>query len=274
MESPRGIAACRRVCAFPMGLVVADPAHQPLSRRATARRCKGRKNFQSLAQIERRHQPRTNADRRMGVDPHGDTRRIMKSDRTLVAKITGEKNMIHHAKNLLKLQIACALIVLLNACSSIPSRESPELQTVPYVDLERYLGKWYEIALYPNWFEEGCFASTAFYEKMKDGRIRVINQCRTGGPQGELKEAIGTAEIADTQSNAKLKVQFFWPFKGNYWIVDLDKDYQHVIVSEPKRQYLWILSRSPEMNPETLKKLKMKIKEKGFDLSHLEATKY
>jgi len=167
-----------------------------------------------------------------------------------------------------------ASLLMASGCSSIPNNATPELEVVPYVDLERYLGKWYEIVLYPNWFEEGCFASTAFYEKTEDSRIKVINQCRKDGPQGEMKEAEGIAEIADTQSNAKLKVQFFWPFKGNYWIIDLDEDYQHVVVSEPKRQYLWILSRSPQMEPETLARLKSKIAEKGFDLSYLENTKY
>jgi apolipoprotein D and lipocalin family protein len=179
-------------------------------------------------------------------------------------------------KNVSKLYASSLLACMLMAsgCSSIPNKATPELEVVPYVDLERYLGKWYEIALYPNWFEEGCFASTAFYEKMASGKIRVVNRCRKDGPQGELKEAIGIAEIADTQSNAKLKVQFFWPFTGDYWIIDIDDDYQHVIVSEPKRQYLWILSRSPQMEPETLARLKSKIAEKGFDLSYLENTKY
>jgi len=179
-------------------------------------------------------------------------------------------------KAIYKIQLALMflLIHLAGACSGIPARRTPDLQTVPYVDIERYLGKWHEIALYPNWFEEGCFASIAFYEKMEDGKIKVINQCRIKGPQGPLKEAIGVAEITDKQSNAKLKVQFFWPFKGDYWIIDLDENYQYVIVSEPSRQYLWILSRTPKMQPELLEKLKRKIQGKGFDLNYLQATKY
>jgi apolipoprotein D and lipocalin family protein len=139
--------------------------------------------------------------------------------------------------------------------------------------VERYLGKWYEIARYPHSFQEGCFGSTAFYEKMPKGNgIRVINQCRKGGPDGELIEAIGKATIADNNTNAKLKVQFFWPFKGNYWIIDLDRDYQVAVVSEPNRQYLWILSRSPKMAPQNVEMLKEKIQGKGFDLGYLMIT--
>ena len=158
--------------------------------------------------------------------------------------------MNSHIKYILGVYASCLLIVsfLVSGCSSIPKNASPELQVVPYVDIERYLGKWYEIALYPNWFEKGCFRSTAFYEKLENGQIKVTNQCRMHGTDGELNEAIGNADIADNKTNAKLKVQFFWPFKGDYWIIDLDKDYQYAIVSEPGRQYLWILSRTPNMD--------------------------
>ena len=168
----------------------------------------------------------------------------------------------------------CLLIVILlvNGCSSVPRKSFPELQVVPYVDIERYLGKWYEIALYPNWFEKGCFRSTAFYEKLENGQIKVTNQCRMHGTDGELNEAIGIASIVDTKTQAKLKVQFFWPFKGDYWIIGQDKDYQYAIVSEPDRQYLWILSRSPTMDTQTLESLKENIREKGFDLNYLIST--
>jgi len=91
-------------------------------------------------------------------------------------------------------------------------------------------------------------------------------------PDGELNEAIGIASIVDKKTNAKLEVQFFWPFKGDYWIIDLDQDYKYSVVSEPDRQYLWILSRSPNMDNQTLETLKAKIREKGFDLGYLKET--
>ena len=161
---------------------------------------------------------------------------------------------------------------LISGCQSIPKKTSPELQVVPHVDIDRYLGKWYEIALYPNWFEKGCFRSTAFYEKLDNGQIKVTNRCRMYASDGELNEAIGKATIVDKRTNAKLKVQFFWPFKGDYWIIDLDKNYQYAVVSEPARQYLWILSRSPNIDHQILEKLKNKIRDRGFDLSYLKKT--
>ena len=179
-----------------------------------------------------------------------------------------------YIKQFLRLRSIFVFLMLCwaSGCASVPKNASPELQVVPYVDIERYLGKWYEIALYPNWFEKGCFRSTAFYEKLKDGQIKVTNQCRMHSPEGKLNEAIGYAKIADNKTNAKLKVQFFWPFKGDYWIIDLDKNYQYAIISEPDRQYLWILSRFPNMDTQTLETLKKKIRSKGFDLTYLKQT--
>tara|TARA_B100000686_G_scaffold343095_1_gene423316 strand:- start:393 stop:935 length:543 start_codon:yes stop_codon:yes gene_type:complete len=166
----------------------------------------------------------------------------------------------------------CGIFFFAISCASVPKNSFPELQVVSYVDKERYLGKWYEIARYPHWFEEGCFNSTAFYEKLKDDKIKVTNRCRMNGSQGEVNEAIGTAKIVDEKSNSKLKVQFIWPFWGDYWIIDLDKEYQYAIVSEPNRQYLWILSRFPTMNSQLLKTLREKIRNQGFDLTYLKNT--
>ena len=179
-----------------------------------------------------------------------------------------------HIKKLSKVYSFTFFLVVsfASGCASVPKKTSPELKVVSYVDIERYMGKWYEIALYPNWFEKGCFRSTAFYEQLKNGQIKVTNQCRMNGPNGELNEAIGIATIANSKTNAKLKVQFFWPFKGDYWIIDLDRDYQYAIVSEPNRQYLWILSRSPNMDIQTLETLKARIRGNGFDLTYLQKT--
>jgi apolipoprotein D and lipocalin family protein len=159
-----------------------------------------------------------------------------------------------------------------SGCANVPKKVYPELKVVSHVDIERYMGKWYEIALYPNWFEKGCFRSTAFYEQLQEGQIKVTNQCRMNGPDGDLNEAIGIATIPNRKINSKLRVQFFWPFKGDYWIIDLDEDYQYAIVSEPNRQYLWILSRSPNMDVQTLAMLKARIRENGFDLTYLKQT--
>jgi len=142
------------------------------------------------------------------------------------------------------------------------------LPTVSCVDLNRYIGRWYEIASYPNRFEEKCASDiTADYALLADGKIQVVNTCRQSS--GKLRQSRGYAKIADSSSNAKLKVTFFWPFFGNYWIVDLDPDYRYAVVSEPRRKYLWILSRTPRLAPDQHQRLLDRIRQLGFDPSRL-----
>ncbi len=125
----------------------------------------------------------------------------------------------------------------------------PPLQTVDHVDLNRYIGKWYEIARYPNRFEKDCASDiTAQYTLLPDRRIEVLNSCRQS--DGKLKSSKGKAKVVDAQTNAKLKVTFFWPFYGAYWIIALDPHYRYAVISEPKREYLWILSRTPHLAPD------------------------
>lgn len=145
----------------------------------------------------------------------------------------------------------------------------PQVRTVPYVDLERYLGNWYEIARYPNSFQKGCFQSRARYAQRSDGDIEVVNSCRDSG-DGRLREAKGRAWVVDRESNAKLKVSFFWPFRGDYWIIDLGKDYEYAVVGTPNRKYLWVLSRSPEMSEETYRAIVERARQQGFDPAKLQ----
>ena len=160
------------------------------------------------------------------------------------------------------------LTVIVFGCAG----NKPPLETVASVDLERYLGKWYEIASYPAWFQKGCTASTAEYALLPDGKIQVVNRCRKKSPDGPLKEAKGKAEVVDPATHAKLKVWFFWPFKGNYWIIDLDENYQWVVVGEPSRNYLWILSRTPAMDPDLYRQITQKLLQKGYDPEKLRRT--
>jgi apolipoprotein D and lipocalin family protein len=122
--------------------------------------------------------------------------------------------------------------------------DHPDLEVVERVDLERYLGTWYEIASYPAWFQKNCTAVTAEYSLRDDGLIRVINSCRKGSLEGTLKQSTGRAKVVDQTTNAKLKVSFFGPFWGDYWIIDLDPEYRWAVVGVPNRKYLWILSRT------------------------------
>ena len=119
------------------------------------------------------------------------------------------------------------------------------LEVVPHVELNKYLGKWYEIAHLPARFQEGCTDTTATYTLSEDGSISVLNECKRSG---KVKQAKGKAKVVDKNSGAKLKVTFVWPFYGDYWIINLGKDYDYAVVGTPNRKYLWILSRTPQMD--------------------------
>jgi apolipoprotein D and lipocalin family protein len=140
------------------------------------------------------------------------------------------------------------------------------LEVVPHVELEKYLGKWYEIAHLPAKFQEGCNETTATYTLLKDGSISVLNQCTK---HGKMKQAKGKAKVVDKNSNAKLKVTFFWPFYGDYWIIKLGNDYDYSVVGTPNRKYLWILSRTPQMDEKLYSQLVEYAKSKGFDVNKL-----
>lgn len=139
-----------------------------------------------------------------------------------------------------------------------------KLEVVQSVDLTRYAGRWYEIARLPNSFQKKCTDTvTADYAIRADGKIEVINRCRKAS--GEYATAKGKAKIVDKKTNAKLKVTFFWPFYGDYWILDLGPNYEYAVVGEPDRKYLWILSRSPRMDEALFQQLLEKMAAKGFN---------
>jgi apolipoprotein D and lipocalin family protein len=149
----------------------------------------------------------------------------------------------------------------------------PPLEVVPSVDLTRYAGKWYEIARLPNRFQRDCAGNvTATYTLRPDGKITVLNECRTA--DGRRKSARGTARVADARGpNTKLKVTFFWPFSGNYWIIDLDPKYRWAVVGEPGRDYLWILSREPQLDTELYQQIVERAEQRGFDTGKLLKTR-
>jgi len=151
--------------------------------------------------------------------------------------------------------------------------EAP-MRVVPSVDLTRYAGKWYEIARLPNRFQRDCASdTTASYTLRPDGKITVVNACRTS--EGKAKTATGTARLAsDKEPKSKLKVSFFWPFYGNYWIIDLDPDYQWAVVGEPGRKYFWILSREPRLDDTLYQQVLDRAKQQGYDVSRLIKTRH
>lgn len=144
------------------------------------------------------------------------------------------------------------------------------LATVPHVDLERYVGLWYQVAGYPFGPSRGLVGITAEYTLLEDGTVRVVNRGFEGGFDGPLDEIEGIARVVDTETNAKLAVSF--PsvlgglFEGAYWIITLDEtDYQYAVVSDPLRFTLFILSRTPEMAPGQLDAIIADLAGRGFN---------
>lgn len=179
-----------------------------------------------------------------------------------------------------RLALALALLTpfAASAQTAEPTRPPDPLQAIARLDVGRYLGTWYEIAKYPNRFQRQCVADTsALYRLRDDGQLDVINRCRQAS--GEMTEAVGRARQIGAADSPKLEVRFapawlswlpmVW---GNYWVIDLDPAYQLAAVSEPKREYLWVLSRTPTVDAGAYQALLGRLERKGFDLSKLEKT--
>lgn len=167
------------------------------------------------------------------------------------------------------LPFACLLltILLFTGCCSTPATD---LQTVDKLDLQRYGGKWYEIARFPHSFEKNLVGVTAEYTLNDDGTVAVRNSGHVKTLDGKLKVATAKAWVSDPAEPARLCVRFFWPFTAPYWVIALDDDYQWSVVSAPKRNYLWILSRSRQMDDALYRTLVAELAADGFDVARLE----
>ena len=173
----------------------------------------------------------------------------------------------------------CAL-ALSGLLFAAPPGDGGPLASIPSLDVQRYMGRWYEIAKFPNRFQKKCVAdTTAEYSLQPDGNLQVINRCRKD--DGLFDEAIGAARQVGGPSSASLKVRFapawlsFIPAVwGDYWVIDIDADYQLVAVSEPKREYLWVLSRTPKLSPDAYDSLLQRLGNRGFDTGKLETTRH
>jgi apolipoprotein D and lipocalin family protein len=171
-----------------------------------------------------------------------------------------------------KLILALPLL-LLGACATEPGPTTP--RTVGTVDLQRYAGRWYEVARFPTSFQDSsrlrCEAVTATYTARPDGKIDVVNRCRNALAGGDERVAEGTAYSA-APGNDRLRVSFFWPFYGDYWVIGLDPDYRWAVVGAPGRDYLWILSRTAQMAPADYAAAVAIAAREGFDTGRLQRT--
>ena len=153
------------------------------------------------------------------------------------------------------------------ACLLLPVRAETLAVSVAEVDLARYIGKWYEIASFPMFFQRNCVGdTTAEYALTPEGDISVTNHCRTADG---FDEARGKATVVEGSRNARLKVSFFWPFRADYWVFGLDADYRWAVVGNPNRKYLWVLSRTPKLPQDMLDAALKAASAQGFDLTQL-----
>ena len=175
----------------------------------------------------------------------------------------------HHGAAAVALAAAAAL-----QATAVAAQTAGQVRTVPFVDLDRYVGDWFEIARLPNRFQRQCVGDVrASYARRADGRLDVVNQCRTD--DGRI-EARGIARVVDDRTFARLKVRFapawltFLPFVwGDYWIIGLAEDYSWAVVGSPDREYLWILARTPRLDEETAAEARGIARANGFDVERL-----
>lgn len=147
-------------------------------------------------------------------------------------------------------------------------------QTATAVNLERYVGTWYEIEAIPQSFQKGCSNTRATYKALENGKIEVLNECKR---EGKWTNAQGQAIVVDKETNSKLKVSFVWPyvwFFGDYWILDVDADYQVAVIGHPCRTAGWILSRTPNLPDALFEKARTVLQDQGYDLSQFEQTQH
>lgn len=170
------------------------------------------------------------------------------------------------------------LIIDFGSSQVMAQQGDQSVKTIASLDVPRYLGTWYEIAKFPNWFQKKCVSNTkAVYTAKSDGNLQVLNSCKTAS--GEISEAEGLARQIGAKDSPKLEVRFapewlsFLPMVwGDYWVIDLDSQYQVAAVSDPRREYLWVLSRTPQIDPKVYADLLQRLKQQQFDIQKLELT--
>jgi apolipoprotein D and lipocalin family protein len=166
-----------------------------------------------------------------------------------------------------------SLIPLTLACIAPPlvAADLAPVQTVPKVEVQRFLGTWYQIATFPRFYQDQCVAdAVAEYSANDDGTVAVKNRCKTR--DGSINEATGTATPVEGSNNAKMEVSFIRPFHGDYWVIGLDPNYRWSVVGSPNRKSLWILSRTPKMPKDELNDALATASAQGFPLQQLQYT--
>lgn len=173
-------------------------------------------------------------------------------------------------KTLLKIAVASVLLTILSTAGcQLKTPEDMDFSTVDKLDLERYMGKWYEIARFDHRFERNLVGVTATYSIRDDGKIKVVNAGYKNSLDGKYKETVGKAKQPNPDEPGKLKVSFFLFFYADYYILELDEEYQWALIGSSSDKYLWILSRTPQLDQDTLDHILGKAKERGYDTNRL-----
>jgi lipocalin len=165
------------------------------------------------------------------------------------------------------LLVFTAILMFLNGGCQTENKSKMNTATVKELDLNRYLGTWYEIARFDHRFERGLVGATATYSMRDDGKIKVVNQGRKNVLDGKLSIAEGKAKLTDEPG--KLKVSFFWIFYADYFVLELDQEYQWALIGSNSAKYLWILSRTPKLDDNVKNMILQKAEERGYDITKL-----
>ncbi len=225
--------------------------------------------------IELEHLPGTSAHQ--GSTSRSNLVPVLEQDPTILQGTFSQlEPTCMHTRPIAPFLYLCSMAAL--AMGAATDGAAQPLATIETLDVPRYMGTWYEITKFPNWFQKKCVGNTkAEYSLETGGKVTVINRCKL--EDGDISEAIGRARQVGTATSPKLEVRFapswlsFIPAVwGDYWVIDLDSEYKLVAISEPTRQYLWVLSRTPKVNKASYDALLDRLGKKGFDLRNLEAT--
>ena len=160
-------------------------------------------------------------------------------------------------------------LILLTMLPFFSCKSVQNLSTVDQVDVEKYAGKWYEIARLPNSFEKDLKCVTANYTLKDNGKIEVLNKGYSIKKEGKINHAKGIAWVPDLEFPGRLKVSFFRPFSGDYYIISLDPEYNYSLVGDPSRKYLWVLSRSSVMEEALYSELLEIARVNGFEIDQV-----
>ena len=161
------------------------------------------------------------------------------------------------------------LTLLLFLSISMAQNSSKELETVDYVDIERFMGDWYVVGVIPTFVEKDAVNAIETYELNEDGNIDITFTHYKKSPSGEFKEYHPKGFIYDEETNAEWRVQFIWPLKFKYLVIDLAEDYRYTVIGVPNRKYVWIMARDTKLSIEDNEAIRERLSEQGYDISKI-----